>query len=61
VRAGAQDYLAKDGLDEELLRRTLRHAVERGRLGPSWTRCVAGRCGARTSCWPTCRTSCAPR
>jgi len=32
VRAGAQDYLAKDGLDEELLRRTLRHAVERGRL-----------------------------
>jgi signal transduction histidine kinase len=32
VRAGAQDYLAKDGLDEELLRRTLRHAMERGHL-----------------------------
>jgi signal transduction histidine kinase len=32
VRAGAQDYLAKDGLDEELLRRTLRHAMERGQL-----------------------------
>jgi signal transduction histidine kinase len=32
VRAGAQDDLAKDGLDEDLLRRTLRHAVERARL-----------------------------
>ncbi len=31
VRQGAQDYLAKDRLDGHLLRRTLRHAIERQR------------------------------
>jgi PAS domain S-box-containing protein len=29
IRAGAQDYLAKDGLDAQLLQRTIRCAVER--------------------------------
>ena len=31
IRRGAQDYVAKDRLDGRLLRRTLRHAVERHR------------------------------
>jgi two-component system, cell cycle response regulator len=32
VRAGAQDYLAKDGMDGEMVGRAIRYAIERNRL-----------------------------